>query len=56
MDHIEAIVKNVAWSDRHDEESFTGALHERAVWDAQKCWELEAAFTALPLTQRIFPN
>lgn len=55
MDHIEAILKNVAWSDRYDEDSFNGALHERAVWDTEKCWELEASFTSLPLTQGFSP-
>jgi len=43
MSHIDAILRNFAWNDRYDEESFVGVLHERCLWDMEKYWDLEAA-------------
>lgn len=56
MNYIEAILKNAAGSDRYDEESFIGILHERAVWDAEKYWELEAAIYGLAAHPEDFPR
>lgn len=55
MNHIDAILKNVVWSDRYDEASFIGTLHERAVWDTEKYRELEAAVYGLAAQPKDFP-
>lgn len=56
MNYIEAILRNFAWSDRYDEESFTGILHERATWDLEQYWEFEAAIYRLADHPTDFPS
>jgi hypothetical protein len=56
MNHIKEILKNFAWSDQYDEESFAGVLHERCIWDVEKYWKLEAAIYHLAAHPEDFPS
>jgi hypothetical protein len=47
MDPIRVIARNYAWHDDFDEQSFTGELNERQVWNLDEYWLLETALYKL---------
>jgi hypothetical protein len=47
MDALRVIARNFPHNDQYDETSFTGALHERQVWNLDEYWLLEAALYEL---------
>ena len=47
------IARNFPWCDEHDDASFTGRLHEEALWDADEYWQLEWALYRLAGAKRV---